>query len=44
VAGWVVADPVVVAWYELAAVVERVRLSAVEEGVEFPGCVEWLGV
>jgi hypothetical protein len=43
VAGWVVAYPVVVAGYELAAGVEGERSTAVEECLEFPGRVELLG-
>jgi hypothetical protein len=44
VSGWVALDPVVVAGYELLPGVERVRLSAVEECLEFSGWVELLWV
>jgi len=44
VAGWVVADPVVVAGDELLAGVEGERSPAVEECLEFAGRVELSGV
>jgi len=43
VACWVVADPVVVSGDELAAGVEGERSTAVEECLEFSGCVDLLG-
>jgi len=44
VSGWVVADPVPVAGDELLPGVEAERSPAVEEGLEFPGWVELVGV
>ena len=44
VAGWVVADPVVVAWDELLPGVKGERSTVVEEGLEFSGWVELVGV
>ena len=44
VAGWVVADPVSITWDELFAGVKAERSPAVEEGLEFAGWVELVGV
>jgi hypothetical protein len=44
VSGWVALDPVVVSGDELLAGVEGERSSAVEECLEFSGCVELLWV
>ena len=44
VAGWIVADPVSIAWDELLAGVEGERSPVVEECLEFSGRVELSGV
>jgi hypothetical protein len=43
VARWVIADPMLIAGYELLAGVEGERLTAVEECVEFSVSVELVG-